>query len=107
MRFDKLLVDQDPCALASRRDTTGHCNQDLGSAIVTWYRPFNFFVSIWDYGGENKSEGKVDGHDVLLIPHPPNAPPHPTNPMWEAEGGGARGVGRVGWGIGRGGVLEE
>ena len=58
-----------------------------------------------------KSEIGVDGHesDVLLIPHTPNASPHPTNPTW--RGGGEGGVGHVGLGGGvghwRGGVLEE
>ena len=28
----------------------------------------------------DKSEVRVDGHNVLLIPHPPIAPPHPTPP---------------------------
>ena len=53
----------------------------------------------------------VDGHDVLLIPHTPNASPHPTNSTWGGAGreGGARGVGGVeGWcGALGGGVLEE
>ena len=42
-------------------------------------------------------------HDILLIPHPPNAPPHPPTPRvggGAGRGGGARGVGGVGWGIG-------
>ena len=58
--------------------------------------------------GGNSSGIAVNGHDVLLIPHPPNAPPDPTNPTWGGRGGGeARRVGGVGWVIGGGGVLEE
>ena len=43
-------------------------------------------------------------HNILLIPQPPNASPHPPNPTCWGEGGegegGAHGVGGVGWGIG-------
>ena len=48
---------------------------------------------------------RVDGHDVLLKPHPLNA--HHT-PMWGAvgRGDGARGVGGW-WGIGGVRVLED
>ena len=58
-----------------------------------------------DYGGEKGSEIGVDGHDVLLIPHRRNAPPHLTNPTAGRGAGGLEcrkggGLGRVGWGIG-------
>ena len=51
------------------------------------------FPLVWlqGYGGEKSSGIGVDGHDVLLIPHTPNASPHPTNPTWgraRREGGG-------------------
>ena len=63
-------------------------------------------VLIWDYGAEKSSGIGVDGHDVRLIPQPPNAPPHPTNATSRGRGcpagrrDGAREVGGLGWGIG-------
>ena len=73
--------------------------------IIRLTFPFGFSR---DYGREKSSEIGVDGHDVPLIPHPSNAPPHPTNPTW---GGGEGGVGHMGLGGGvghlGGGVLEE
>ena len=46
--------------------------------IIIWYRPLNLsfclHTGLW---WENKSEIRVDGYDVLVIPHPPNASPHP------------------------------
>ena len=63
-------------------------------------RPFKlslWLVPVLRWG--NKSEIGVDGHDVLLIPHSPNAPPTPRGGR-----GAGRGVGHVGLG-GWGGAL--
>ena len=62
-----------------------------------------------DYSGEQQSEIRGEVHDVLLIPHRPNAPPHPPTP--HRTGGAGMEMGHVGLGGGvghwRGGVLEE
>ena len=64
--------------------------------IIRLTFPFGFSR---DYGREKSSEIGVDGHDVPLIPHPSNAPPHPTNPTWAGgEQGGVGHVGLGGWG---------
>ena len=77
-----------------------------------WHRPLVFpLVSMPDYGREKSSEIGVDGHDVLLVPHPTKAPPHPTKPTWGSgeEGWGTWGWGGwgVGWGVGGVGYLKN
>ena len=64
------------------------------------------FPLVWvqDYGGEKSSGIGVDGHDVLLIPHTPNASPHPTTPHQPHVGGGLGGAREVGGGVGHWGV---
>ena len=66
------------------------------------------FPLVWvqDYGGDKSSGIGVDGHDGLLIPHTPNASPHPPNPTWGGERkggwgtwGGGGGVGHWGGGV--------
>jgi hypothetical protein len=64
------------------------------------------FVCIRDYSGEKSSEIRVDGHDVLLIPRPPNAPPHRLTPRggWAGRDGWARQAGGWGGALGGGGI---
>ena len=66
----------------------------IAHGVVRLTLPFGWYQI---YGGEKSSGNGFDGHDVLLIPHTPNASLHHTNPTWGGAGRGARGVGgRVG-----------
>jgi hypothetical protein len=55
-----------------------------------WHRLFNSSLGLCqDYGGENKIEDVIYTRNSSIVPHPPNAPPHPPTP----RGGGGAGSG--------------